>query len=83
MSADPTWVNGVREALRPHIGALAYVVIEEALDSMGVGAHEMSVSKIVPFLDRLKSHLPPELDREALASEVGRAMLQTCVRTLR
>jgi hypothetical protein len=82
MSPEPIWMTNVRDALRSHIGALAYVVIEETLESLGISPEEMNVRKMPPFLAKLKDHLPAELDREALIFEVGRIMLDDLVRTI-
>lgn len=80
MAQEPLWLASVREALRPHIGALAYVVVDDTLRALGMGAEQMNVRKIIPFLGKLKGFLPAEVDREALATEVGRILLDGLVR---
>jgi hypothetical protein len=75
MALDPIWISDVRNALRPSIGALSYVVLDETLDSLGINANEMHVTKLSPFLRKLRELLPEETDRETLVSEVGRILM--------
>ena len=80
MALDPNWITEVRDALRPGVGALAFVIVNKTLDAIGVSAEEMSVRKIPAFLGKLKEHLPEGVDREEISAEVGRILLAHVVR---
>ena len=80
MTNDLPWIVGVKETLQPHIGALTDIVVEDALQTLDFKPEAMVAGKIASFLRALKEFLPAELDRDQLIAELGRIMLNNCVR---
>lgn len=70
----------LKDALRPRVGALAYVIVEDTLDALGIAGKELSGRHFPSFLRTLKDLLPESIDQEALISEVGRVLLKHAVR---
>jgi hypothetical protein len=71
----------LRNALRPRVGALAYVIVDDTLNALGIAGQELSGRHFASFLGKLKDLLPEmgSTDREALLSEVGRILLKHAV----
>lgn len=79
---DEAGFNQLRNALRPRVGALAYVIVDDTLNVLGIAGQELRGRHFAPFLSKLKDLLPEmkSTDREALLSEVGRILLKHAVR---
>jgi hypothetical protein len=79
---DEAGFTQLRNALRPRVGALAYVIVDDTLNALGIGRQQLSGRHFPAFLSKLKDLLPEmgSTDREALISEVGRILLKHAVR---
>jgi hypothetical protein len=71
----------LRNALRLRVGALAYVIVDDTLNALGIAGPELKGRHFASFLSKLKELLPHTdgIDREALISEVGRVLLKHAV----
>lgn len=70
------WRNVVAGTLAERVGILSDVVIDEALEEMGVSEEQMQIRMLGIFMKHLYAKLPEEIDRRKLLYEVRNSLMR-------